>query len=91
MFLKACSHCHGDRGRGDGLAGKACKPPPADFQDAERLSELSDAEIYARLTHGKDGTCMPSFKASLSDGDRLVLVRQVRRLAAPVPVSAGAP
>ena len=24
--------------------GKACKPPPADFQDAERLSELSDAD-----------------------------------------------
>ena len=82
LFLKACSHCHGAQGWGDGPAGKACDPLPADFRDDERLDKLSDADIYQRLSHGKEGTCMPSFRASLSDDDRLLLVRQVGRLQA---------
>lgn len=82
LFLRACSHCHGDGGRGDGPAGRACDPPPADFRDDARLAGLTDAAIFERLTVGKAGTCMPSFKASLSEDERLLLVRQVRWLAA---------
>lgn len=31
IYSQNCAACHGDKGHGDGPAGKYLKPPPADF------------------------------------------------------------
>ena len=83
LIVKSCAHCHGAEAAGDGPAGEACDPRPADLRATPRLRGLSDAQLYARLTHGKAHTCMPSFEAALSVDDRLRLVRHLRSLAPP--------
>src|SRR5579871_5582326 len=31
IYSESCAECHGDKGHGDGPAGKYLKPPPTDF------------------------------------------------------------
>ena len=47
-----CVACHGELGKGDGIAAAALNPKPRDFTDKERMSKISDKEI---LTVIKDG------------------------------------
>lgn len=69
QFGMLCSSCHGVSGRGDGPAGKALKPPPVSFHDAERMSEVAPSLAFHTLTFGIPGTSMASFDV-LSARDR---------------------
>lgn len=69
LFAAQCASCHGAEGRGDGVAGKALVPPPANFHDAGRMQTLTPYKVYNTTTFGITGTPMPGFP-SLTDAER---------------------
>ena len=56
---KACVHCHGPGGKGNGpAASKLTNHPPRDFSDCRWHEKRTDGELYWVLDHGVPGTGM---------------------------------
>jgi mono/diheme cytochrome c family protein len=56
---KACVHCHGPSGKGDGpAASKLTSHPPRDFSDCRWQEKRTDGELFWVLDHGVPGTGM---------------------------------
>ena len=51
-FKALCSTCHGADGRGDGPAGKALKPPPANFTDPAFQKSRTDEQLAKTILEG---------------------------------------
>lgn len=81
LYQQQCAVCHGDGGRGDGPAGMALSPRPADFGDGH-LSIHPDGDLYYWIRNGIEGTPMPAFGEQLSTEDTWHLVNYLRRLSA---------
>ncbi|WP_248914524.1 FTR1 family protein [Pseudomonas moorei] len=82
LYAQHCSVCHGDAGAGDGPAGVALTPPPANLRDAARLDHLSLYGIYSTLGLGVEGTDMPAFADQLDDRQRWDLATYVASFSA---------
>jgi high-affinity iron transporter len=67
LFAQPCAACHGSEGRGDGPAGAALDPKPADFH-AAKMDEISPFQAFNAIRVGVPGTAMAAFP-SLSDRD----------------------
>jgi mono/diheme cytochrome c family protein len=80
LFHDNCSSCHGDRADGHGVAAVGLVPPPANFRAGDVLPRHSDAYLFYRLTEGKQGTAMPSFRGALSEDERWAVVTYLRSL-----------
>jgi len=74
-FQQLCSICHGEKGRGDGVAGMALKPKPANFTSSKIQSE-SDGALYWKMTNGR--APMAAYKDILSEKERWQLVNYIR-------------
>ncbi len=61
-----CAFCHGKEGKGDGPAGKALKPPPTNFSIADFWRTATPEGMAEVIEHGKRGTAMMAFGASLN-------------------------
>ncbi len=82
-FMDKCASCHGDKGAGDGPEAEMYDPAPANFTDAHMMSEMTDGEIFWKMTEGRKP--MPSFKTQLTDEQRWQLVNFLRTLAPKPP------
>lgn len=82
LYIKYCAACHGDKGKGNGVAAASFPKPPADYTSAA-FQKLSDGAIYNSTSEGKS-KFMPPFKASLKEVDIWNLVTFMRTLAKPV-------
>ncbi len=78
-FMNLCAPCHGQMGRGDGPAGTALKPRPADLTIEARPSEHTDGMLLYIITHGVGQ--MPAFEKQLSEKQRWEMVNYLRTLA----------
>ena len=78
-YMEYCAQCHGDTGKGDGHEAAMYKTKPADFTDAHMMSEMTDGEIYYKMTEGRRP--MPSFKKTLTEEQRWMLVSYVKTFA----------
>lgn len=67
LFASNCVACHGEQGRGDGVASKGLKPPPANLTDSH-MAEISPFAAYNTIRLGVSGTAMAAFQ-SLSDDE----------------------
>lgn len=65
LFAKTCVSCHGVSGAGDGAAGLALNPRPANFLDAH-MREISPFQAFNTIRLGVPGTGMAPFHG-LSD------------------------
>lgn len=72
-FTLLCISCHGEKGRGDGVAAKAVllKPKPTSFADPANASRLTEQWVYQVIkdggpSHGKSAL-MVSWSGSLND------------------------
>lgn len=74
-FQQLCVICHGDKGKGDGVAGMALKPKPANFTTTKVQSE-SDGAIFWKMTNGR--APMAAYKDILTDQERWELVNYIR-------------
>ncbi len=81
IYIERCAACHGDKGHGDGPAGKYLQPPPADLATA--LKGKSDDWIAKVIKNGGasvglSSTMMPN--PNLSDAQVNGLVAYVKNL-----------
>jgi mono/diheme cytochrome c family protein len=79
LYATNCSPCHGDKGKGDGVAAAALNPKPADHTSAAVQNE-TDGSLYWKLSEGRNP--MPSYKKILTDQQRWEMVNYIRALAA---------
>ena len=77
LYAQYCAICHGDKGKGDGLAGTALNPKPASFLTA-KFNNQSDGAVYWKLTEGRPP--MAGYKTTLSDTQRWQLVNYIKSL-----------
>lgn len=77
IYKQMCVICHGDKGKGNGIAGASLNPRPADFT-AEIIQDQSDGAIYWKLTEGR--TPMAAYKDILKEEQRWQLVNYLRTL-----------
>jgi mono/diheme cytochrome c family protein len=77
LYAQLCAVCHGDKGKGDGLASATLTPKPADFSANEFSSQI-DGAVYWKLTEGR--APMASYKESLTDTQRWQLVNYLKSL-----------
>ncbi len=92
VFLDNCAQCHGEGGKGDGSEAPMYDVKPADFTDAHMMGEMTDGEIFWKISEGRRP--MPEFKKRLTEEQRWQLVNYVRTFApkpAPAPKPTPAP
>jgi high-affinity iron transporter len=66
LYQTNCIACHGNTGRGDGVAGAGLDPKPANFHDADLMWNSAPYKFYNTIRLGVPGTGMAAF-AQLSD------------------------
>ena len=68
LYEENCLACHGAKGLGDGKAGSALNPPPADIATAGKMPIATDGYLYWTIAEGGVplGTQMPPFKDVLN-------------------------
>ncbi len=73
-----CTPCHGAAGKGDGPVAGKFVPTPVDISGAGHGSHHPDGDLFAVLTHGKNG--MPPFRSDLTAGERWLIVAYLKTL-----------
>lgn len=82
LYEQHCVSCHGTEGKGDGPLGAKLTPPPTNFYDQARVSQLSTFAFYNTITLGVEGTGMTGYENILSENDRWDLALYLSGLAA---------
>lgn len=80
-YQQLCVSCHGIAGFGDGPAGAALKPRPADLT-ARHTGDHTAGDLFWWLSQGKEATAMPGFQDQLSEEARWDLINFLRTLSA---------
>jgi len=70
-FNQICAMCHGETGKGDGVASASLDPKPRDLSSGEYVSTLTDEHIFKVIKEGGESVgksnLMPAWGAVLSD------------------------
>lgn len=77
IYKQMCAICHGNTGKGDGMAGMSLNPRPTNFT-TEKVQSQTDGAIYWKLTEGRPP--MASYKNILKEEQRWQLVNYIRTL-----------
>jgi len=78
FYLQSCARCHGEDGSARTPEGRKLKG--RDFTAERGLGGASDEALVKSIRRGIFyGLAMPSFKQDLSEGEALLLVREVLR------------
>jgi len=75
IYAQLCAVCHGNSGKGDGIAGMSLKPRPANLT-SEAVQKQTDGAIFWKITTGRPP--MASYKATLTDEQRWQVVNYIR-------------
>jgi mono/diheme cytochrome c family protein len=78
IYTTNCTPCHGEKGKGDGIASAGLNPKPADHTSATVQAE-SDGSLFYKLSEGRGP--MPQYKKSLTENQRWELICYIRTLA----------
>ena len=78
VFKANCATCHGDTGHGDGPAGAMLAPAPKNL--AELQTQAGDDYLFWRISSGKNGTAMVSWKGILTEEQIWQVVSFIRTL-----------
>ncbi len=81
IYMEKCAICHGFKGEGPGEMGKPLDPPPPAFTDRHMMKEMTDGELFWKITTGKGP--MPSYGKELTKNERWDLVNYIRSFAKP--------
>lgn len=77
LYVTYCVVCHGDKGKGDGIAAAGLTPRPADHTSA-KVQGQTDGAIFWKLTNGR--APMASYAKTLTETQRWQLVNYMRTL-----------
>ncbi len=75
LFTSMCVICHGIKGKGDGVAGAALSPKPANFT-LKTIQDQTDGALFWKLTNGK--APMAAYKDMLTKEQRWQLINYLR-------------
>ena len=75
LYASMCAICHGNKGKGDGVAGMTLNPRPANFTKPV-VQDQTDGEIYWKITNGR--APMAAYKDILTEEQRWQLVNYIR-------------
>ena len=78
LYIANCSPCHGDKGKGDGIAAPGLNPKPADHTSVAVQNE-TDGSLFWKLSEGR--APMPAYKKVFSEQQRWALINYIRTLA----------
>ena len=78
LFVDNCAPCHDEGGTGHGPGSVGLTKLPAALSSPGFLAARSDAYVFWRISEGKAGTPMPSFRQSLSAEERWAVIRWLR-------------
>lgn len=85
LYTTYCATCHGIEGKGDGPAGTALEPHPANLADAGMMNNMSDAYLFWRISEGgmiePFNSAMPPWKGSLTEEQIWQVIVYLRTLA----------
>ncbi|KAA3638949.1 MAG: cytochrome c [Bacteroidetes bacterium] len=77
LYKQYCAICHGEKGKGDGMAGMSLKPRPANLTK-EAFFKQTDGAVFWKLTEGKPP--MAAYKTVLTKEQRWQLVSYIKSL-----------
>ena len=77
IYIQLCVICHGDKGKGDGMAGVALNPKPSNFS-SEKVQAQSDGAIFWKMSNGR--APMAAYKELIPEKERWQLVAYIRTL-----------
>ena len=75
-----CIFCHGENGAGNEANFPRLRRKPADISNKERMSSMTDGEVFWKISKGIRGI-MPDSEKKLSEEERWHVVNYVRTLA----------
>ncbi|MGY3572355.1 cytochrome c [Vibrio sp. SCSIO 43135] len=78
QFTSLCVSCHGEKGHGDGVAGKALSEAPSNIYDGLTSFWESEAELMDTVLNGNEG--MPAWKSVLSENDVKDIFAYIRQI-----------
>ena len=78
IYSSYCTPCHGNKGKGDGIAAAGLPVKPADHT-SDKVQKETDGALYWMISQGHSP--MPSYKTVLTDNQRWELVNYIRTLA----------
>jgi len=63
LFRTRCALCHGNKGKGDGIASGSLQPPPSDLSRIAAMKVATDGYLFWTINEGggRLGTAMPTF------------------------------
>ncbi len=77
IYMDYCSHCHGEKGKGQGaIVENGNYPPPPSFKD--QLKDLPEGKMFHSLTYGKN--LMPAHASQLSKTERWTVIHYLQTL-----------
>jgi mono/diheme cytochrome c family protein len=82
IYVQLCVVCHGDKGKGDGIAGVNLTPRPADHS-LPKFQRQSDGAIFWKISTGK--APMASYEKLLTPTQRWQVINYLRTLSAVKP------
>ena len=87
LYASYCSTCHGEKGKGDGMAAKSLPAKPADHTNGAIMNQLNDKFLLEIVTKGgsavSKSSFMPSWGGALDEKQIRDLVAFIRTLAVP--------
>jgi mono/diheme cytochrome c family protein len=78
LYTTYCAPCHGDKGRGDGVAAAGLSTKPADHSSVA-VQNKTDGALFWEMSEGHNP--MPSYKQVFTEKQRWQLVNYIRTLA----------
>jgi mono/diheme cytochrome c family protein len=85
LYRTTCQTCHGESGKGDGIAGKGLNPPPRNFTKSDGWKNgRTITAVYKTLQEGIPGSGMTAYDF-LSPRDRIALYHTIRKFASDFP------
>ncbi len=78
IYVHYCVTCHGEKGKGDGIAAPGLPRPPADHT-SRFVQDQTDGALFWIITAGNNP--MPTYKKTLKPTERWQVVNYIRTLA----------
>ncbi|MCJ8163382.1 c-type cytochrome [Pontibacter sp. E15-1] len=77
LFSQNCTVCHGEQGKGDGIAAVSLNPHPKNLV-AKKFTSQTDGAIFWKISEGRSP--MPGYRNTFTEAQRWQLVNYIRTL-----------